>query len=269
MLRLGFSATTVAGWVERGYLIRVLPKVYALGHTVPSREGDLWAAVLYAGPGAGLSHATGTQWCGLIEFAPKVIEVTTPRKIKSIPGVVRVYGRRSDLTRVRWRGIPVISIPEMMVDLAATADIRLVRKALANLDYRGQLDYELLRAACVKGKPGSNALRSALAGHQPKLAHANGPLEETFVEFCERWRLPIPRLNVRVHGILVDAYWPAAGLVVELDGHANHSSPAQRQRDRRRDLDLRTHGLTVLRYDWALLRERQQSVYGDIVAALG
>jgi Protein of unknown function (DUF559) len=167
-----------------------------------------------------------------------------------------------------WSGIPVTSNPRTVVDLAATEDVRLVRRALANLDYRGQLDYGALRAACVNGRPGSHALRNALAAHEPRLAYANGALEEMFLELCERWRIPLPRLNVHVHGILVDAYWPDARLVVELDGHANHSSPAQRRRDRRRDLDLRGHGVTVLRYDWDLLRKEQRTVRRDIIAAL-
>ena len=71
-------------WVETGYLTRVLPRVYAVGHTAPSREADLWSAILYAGPGAMFSHATAAHWRGLIDYPPHVIEVTTPRKTRSI-----------------------------------------------------------------------------------------------------------------------------------------------------------------------------------------
>jgi len=44
--------------LERGrYLHPELLRVYAVGHRAPSVEADVTAAVLYAGPGAMLSHA--------------------------------------------------------------------------------------------------------------------------------------------------------------------------------------------------------------------
>jgi very-short-patch-repair endonuclease len=52
---------------------------------------------------------------------------------------------------------------------------------------------------------------------------------------------------------MVDAYFPDQGLVVELDGDANHRTGAQRRRDRRNEMILRGLGLEVLHYDWALL----------------
>ena len=41
----------------------------------------------------------------------------------------------------------------------------------------------------------------------------------------------------------VDLYWPAHGLVVEVDGYAAHSSPTAFERDRRKDADLTRRGL--------------------------
>src|SRR5207302_7376385 len=84
---LGVSDDQVRRWVEGAYLVPKLPKVFALGHGAPSREADLWAAVLYAGPNAALSHATGAHWLGLIEYPPARIEVTTPRRIGSLRGI--------------------------------------------------------------------------------------------------------------------------------------------------------------------------------------
>src|SRR5436305_12737750 len=80
---LGVDRKTINRWVKQGYLHRVLPHVYAVGHDAPSVEGDLAAAVLYAGPGAMLSHATAVWWWGLIEKQPHTIHVSTPRKCRS------------------------------------------------------------------------------------------------------------------------------------------------------------------------------------------
>jgi len=136
------------------------------------------------------------------------------------------------------------------------------------LDYRKQLDPAALMAICGSGKRGSSALRAALATHQPRLAYANGELEERFLRWCESWKVPLPKLNARLHGHIVDAYWPERGLVIELDGYANHSSPAQISRDRHRDLVLRSHGLRVVRYDWALLEYEPLAMHADLIAQL-
>ena len=95
-----------------------------------------------------------------------------------------------------------------------------------------------------------------------------GPgLRDDFLEFCERRGIPVPTFNVTLHGIRVDAHWPEHNLVVEVDGYANHSSRAQLRRDKRNDLVLRSHGLTVLRYDWALLHESPDQVHEDLLRA--
>lgn len=263
---LGVGRGEIEVWIKRQTLVRVLPRVYALGHLAPSREGDLWAAVLYAGPNAALSHATAAQWRGLIDYPPAVIEVSSPRRIDSRAGI-RVYGRRP-VERSLHNGIPVTSVAQTGVDLAAVAQLRLVRKALARLDFRHQLDVAALEAACGCGKPGSGALRRALAAHQPRLARTNGRLEFDFFEWCETWDVPLPLVNERVHGVLADAYWPAHGVVVELDGGDNHSSPAQRRRDMANDLLFRSHGLVVLRYDWDLIHVRPRAVHDDLTRTL-
>lgn len=264
---LGLAPSTVHGWEAQGYLTRVLPRVYAVGHTAPSREADLWAAVLYAGPGAMLSHGTAARWLGLIDHAPGVIEVSTSRKVRSLPGI-RVYGRRGGLVRATHRGMPVTSIPEMMVDLAATQGQRVLNRALGQLDFRKLLDVDSLLAACGSGRRGAARLRDGIQAYDPRRKYANGRLEEDFLDLCSRRGLPLPVLNTYVHDIKADAYWPGPGLVVELDGDDNHSSSAQRRRDRRNDLALRSHGLSVLRYDWELVHEHPGEVCADVLLNL-
>ncbi len=164
--QLGLSNGAITSWIDHGHLVRVLPKVYAVGHVAPSREADLWAGILYAGPGAMLSHGTAAHWRGLIDYPPPTIEVATPRDIKSTGGV-KVYARRQ-YKRDSYARLPVAPIPETVVDLAATSSIKAVRRALANLDYRRELDLHALEAICTSGRRGSKRLREALQIHQPE-----------------------------------------------------------------------------------------------------
>jgi very-short-patch-repair endonuclease len=267
LVALAVHPSRVGRWVRGGYLRRVLPRVYAVGHAARSRDADLWAAVLYAGPGAALSHATAAHWMGLVDYGPAEIHVSTPRKVTSLPGI-RVHGRRAGLTRTIHNGIPVTTIPVVMVDLAAASGPRALNRALGQLDFQRLLDVDALAAACGSGQPGSKLLREAIDAYEPRRKYANGRLEEEFLELCRRRQLPLPALNARVHEIKVDAYWQRAGLVVELDSELAHSSAAQRRRDRRNDLTLRSHGLIVARYDWELVRGSPGEVCADVLRML-
>jgi predicted transcriptional regulator of viral defense system len=263
---VGLANATVAGWTKSGYLTRVLPKVYAVGHTAPSREADLWAAVLYAGPGAMLSHASAAHHRGLIIYPPGVIHLSTPReKVKSIRGVVTVHVQR-ERERSSHGGIPTTTNEQTVLDLAANPrDFALVRRALAVLDYRDELELAALDAICGKGRAGSRALRKALEVHQPELAHTNGKLEDAFLYLCERFGLRVPLFNRWMYGFPVDAYWPDQNLIVEVDGLDGHSKPAQLRKDRRKELTLREHGHNVVRYDWTLVKAASEQVAADLV----
>jgi hypothetical protein len=173
------STQLVSHWAASGYLYPELPTVYAVGHPGRSEESDLFAAVLYAGPGAGLTGITGGLWRGLVKWrAAAAIEISTPRKCRSLPAAdphnrlnraIAIRGRRPP-GRWTWNGIPTVPIPQLVLDLAATGDLELVRFVLAQMDYFRVLSERQLRAACGRGVPGSGTLAAALANQQPLLA---------------------------------------------------------------------------------------------------
>jgi hypothetical protein len=130
------------------------------------------------------------------------------------------------------------------------------------------LDLEALGALVGRGRPGSAKLLKALDVHQPKLALTRSKLEQTFFALCETHSIPLPEINVKVAGWLVDAYWPEQGLVVELDGYDNHRSPAQIRRDRRKELGLRHVGLMIARYSSEQVETEAAAVAADVLNSL-
>ncbi|HEY2435735.1 MAG TPA: hypothetical protein VGH93_01040, partial [Solirubrobacteraceae bacterium] len=229
---LGVSRQSISNWVKKGYLLPSLPRVYAVGHNAPSVEADLAAALLYAGPGAMLSHATALWWLGLIDHQPAPIQVSTPRRCRSRRGI-KVHQRREH--RRSWRkGLPLTSVAQALLDFAAVASLNRVRVVLANAEYHRLLDVEEVQAILGPGRPGGAKLRKALERHQPKLAHARSPVEVAFFELCEQFGVELPQVNARVHGWTVDFLWRDAGVVVEVDPPGNHHTPAQIDRDRRK-----------------------------------
>ena len=262
---LGIDDKTIVRWAHGGYLHQVHPRVYGVGHCAPSVEADLTAAVLYAGPGAMLSHATALWWLGMVDTHPPRIQVSTARRCQSLRGV-NVHGRRG-CRRVWHKGLPTTDLEQALLDYASVAPLERVRHALANADYHQLLDLPALRAVAGCGRPGSVKLQRALKRHEPKLAHTRSPLERLFLPLCERVGIPLPDVNVYIGGVRVDAVWRDRKLVVELDGRDNHSSWAQIQTDRRKELRLRAAGYDVVRYGTQQLEEQTKEVEADLLRA--
>ncbi|HTX31430.1 MAG TPA: type IV toxin-antitoxin system AbiEi family antitoxin domain-containing protein [Solirubrobacteraceae bacterium] len=263
---LGVDNKAVSAWLKQGYLHRRLPGVFAVGHSAGDIKADLSAALLYAGPGAMLSHATAAWWWGLLDDPTRLIHVSTPRQCRSQPGV-KVHARRT-LPRIRHNGLPTTTLPQTFLDLAATEPLRTVRRALAKADYARILNLPAIQAALGPGRLGTPKLRTALRDHDPRLARTKSQNEVLFLEIIEAAGLPMPETNVYIAGWEVDALWREQRIAVEIDGPGNHRSPAQVRRDRRKELALRKHGLTPIRYSDEQLRESRGEIIAELTALL-
>ncbi len=114
--------------------------------------------------------------------------------------------------------------------------------------------------------PGTPSLR-------PFVTAPSGPtkseFEDAFLAFAETHGLPRPQTNVRVGGHLVDAWFAAEQVVVELDGYAYHSSQESFESDRDRDADLLARlGIPTLRVTWERMTERPAQEVGRLRAIL-
>jgi very-short-patch-repair endonuclease len=73
---------------------------------------------------------------------------------------------------------------------------------------------------------------------------------------------------VRLHGYLVDAYWPAEGLVVEFDGWDGHGHRLAFESNRKRDQVLLANGIGVMRVTGRHLKVEPVAVAARIAMAL-
>jgi Protein of unknown function (DUF559)/Transcriptional regulator, AbiEi antitoxin len=258
----GYNDTAVARLVARGYLVRVHPAVYAVGHQPLRIEGRLLAALLLAGTGAALSHTTAAWWWGLIETRPSVIHVATPHRPAPARGL-RVH-RPREVERVIERRLAVTPVARTLLDLAAIVDFATLRGALAEADHRKLLDPGTVLAGARRGRPGARALRLALARHLPELANTGNEFEAKFLLLVEKAGLPVPEMNGRVEGLMVDALWRSERVVVELDGHATHANPVANEEDRRREMMLRRAGFRVCRYTWQQVARQPELLLRDL-----
>ncbi len=264
---LDVAPGTIRRWVATGYLLRVLPRVYAVGHSANDERTRLFSLVLLAGPHAGLSHGTSAHWRGWLRHPVRSTHLSTPRRIRVRMHGVSFHGGRG-LDRELVDGVPCTTIIQTLFDVAATEPLKLVMRSLAQLDYERKLDADAIRAACGRGRPGSRALLTAVDSYTPQLARTKSDLEDDFLYLCRRFGVPLPEVNTLVHGIEVDCHWPDLDLVVELDGAGNHGTSAQRNTDQNRALKLRAHGVPVLRYTYDQVHTRGATVAADVLAQL-
>ncbi len=115
LLEAGVTRTEIAHRLRRGDLIAVFRGVYRVGHTAPSTEAGYTAAVKAGGDEALLSGQAAGHLLELLKGAPPAPEVTAP-KARRVKGVRVRRGRRQGTV---WRGIPVTTVAETIVDLAA------------------------------------------------------------------------------------------------------------------------------------------------------
>lgn len=271
---LGVGRRTIERWLASGRLQAAHREVYAFGPRPLTKRGKWLAAVLAMGPGAFLSHRSAVALWGLAGDRPKV-DVNAPRGRQVRPGRasgIKVHRCKFEPHEVTVRdGIPVSTVARTLFDLAErslphelksawdeASRLRLLRvPEVARVYERG-----LGRRRARKG------IRPFLAAEQRHIEDTASPLEDRFAAFVVANRLPPPHTNVLVDGDEVDALWPDARLIVELDSWEFHSHRAAFENDRDRDTDHLLAGYRTIRVTHRRLSEEPDRLAAQIRALL-
>jgi very-short-patch-repair endonuclease len=166
--------------------------------------------------------------------------------------------------------IPVTSVPRTLFDLAAVSSVENVEFAMREAEYLRLYDELSLSDLLARypGRRGSRTIKVCLARRAEHGGRTRSRLEEVFVPFLRRHRLPLPRLNawIELGGSWkqVDCLWAGERVVVELDGFAGHGTHIAFRQDRARDRRLRVAGYDVVRIAWAQLEEEPEAIAADL-----
>ncbi len=248
LLRLGLGEEAIRYRVKLGRLLPVYAGVYAVGHKPTSYIDRAAAAVLACGDGAALSHCSAACLWGFLKPWSVPFHVTAPEAHRR-QGIV-VHRCRS-LTRADIRshqGLRVTSPARTVLDVAPALDERR-RRRMVNDAQHTYLQLSALADAIERfpHHPGAKLLGRYVD-------HPAGPSrsdwEDDFVAYCERYGLPRPVINARVHGYEVDAWFPEHRVVVELDSWRFHKTRDQFEHDRDKDAALLAHDIVTVRITW-------------------
>jgi hypothetical protein len=249
---LGLARGGVAARARAGRLHRVHRGVYAVGHTVLTVNGRRMAAVLAAGPGAVLSHASAAALWDIRPTSATRIDIS----VRSAGGRAKRPGLRIHRTPTlqtdeitAHQGIRVTSPARTLLDLASSLPRRALERALDEAEIRELYDRRALEAVALAhaGERGARALAEALAQDgDPVLTDSE--LEEIMLGLCDEQQLERPTPRAWVAGLRVDFLFAASRLVVETDGYRYHRTRRAFERDRERDAILARAGYRTLRF---------------------
>jgi very-short-patch-repair endonuclease len=231
--------------------------IYATYTGTPTREAKLWAAVLWAGKGAMISHQTAAELQEFTEKTDRDIHVTVPSNRhplgKPMPGVVVHRSSQSQRVGDVANRLPHTYVADTVLDLVATARTMddayaWVSRAVA----RGKANVAELRNALERRSrfPGRSWLSDALAEAQDG---SNSGLELRYTRDVERAHgLPEAKRQARraIDGTThyKDNLYELYRICVELDGVAYHRD--RQHQDRHRDnVNLAVDDVRTFRFD--------------------
>ncbi len=264
LLAAGVTRDEIRERLENGGLLREYRGVYRVGHRAPSVEACYLAAVRACGDGAALSGKAAAFLYGLIRVVAPRPEVTTLTR-REVP---RVTTRRSHvIEKTAYRRIPIITVPEVLIDLAACLSLNDLARACHEADVKygttpEQVEAALTRRPRVKG---ARSLRRVLNDDQPV---SLSRLESRLHQLLRENGLPLPATNKRVGRHRVDCRWERPPLTVELDGYRYHRSRHAWEQDRRRERDARARGDAFRRYTWGDVFESPGAMLAELRAVI-
>jgi very-short-patch-repair endonuclease len=261
LVELGVTDRAIEWWVRTRRLHRIHRGVYALGHPVLSLRARWIAALLACGPSSMLSHRSAGVHHGLIDDDQSVIDITTTGGRGYLENI-RVHRRK--LEAIRHDGLPVTSIDQTLLDLAAHLTPRQLERAVDEAHRRGHC----LANQDRRGRKGASSLNALAARNLQGHTVTRSELEERFLKLVRRAQIPDPELNVHIEGFLVDAVWRQQRVVIELDGARYHDQPGVRANDRRRDAALTIAGWRVIRYGWEDVTVHHERTARELTALL-
>jgi very-short-patch-repair endonuclease len=257
-------------------LIRLHHGVFKLGSTKPNLDQLEMAAILAAGQGAVLSHASAARRLGLDVPAIDSVQVTIPasRVAPKLTGVRVSRSRELTERDVTRRGpFRLTHLARTMIDLASVLDAGWLRATLDSALRQKQTNFAWISRALNndgRGRRGAKRLRTLLTEHRLQDEIPDSALESLAMELARATgRKPRLHWNIVERGRLiaeVDFAWPEVRLCVELDGWAEHGTRAAFVHDRLRDRTLLKLGWMVLRYTWYDVIGDGESLVSELVS---
>jgi very-short-patch-repair endonuclease len=257
-----------------GRWLRVLPGVYLTATGKAGSDQLLMAALLYGGEGSMITGLAALRRYKIPVPDTRTIDIMIPagRRRAShdfvlVHRTTRIPRRFSALGPIRF-ALPARAVADAALGLGGLAEVRAV---VAGAVQRNCCTVAEVAAELDQGPHrGSGRLRAALDEVGEGIRSA---AESDLRILVRRAGLPHPLYNAELYlgerlVAVPDAWWPAAGVAVEVDSREWHLSPGDWEKTMRRHAELTALGILVLHFSPRQIRTDPREVIAAIRAAL-
>jgi hypothetical protein len=253
---------------------RLLPGVYLTVTGTPTRAQAEIAAVLYAGPASVITGLAALRRHRVRVPETRTVAVLIPagrvrrsRSLVSIRPTVRMPAHLCSDGPVQF-ALPPRAVADAARELG---NFREFRALVADAVQQRRCRIDRLADELEQGPVRHSAwLRQALAEVADGIRSG---AEGDFRDLLRRAGLPMPMFNARLYAgqtfiAVADAWWPEAGVVVEVESRAWHLAPEDWESTLRRSARLSALGIIVVHITPGQIRTEPARVAADIGAAL-
>jgi len=260
----GFDKHAVARKLASGDWRQLDYRVFALASAAATWERQLWVALL-SRPRAVVGGQSAAFLHGFKGFARAKPTIVVPGSSNARSRIARVVRAEhyDDLVVDRVRGFPVTSIPETLLTLAGDMTPIRFEGLFDDLLLSGRLDLDELESVTEREQSrrrrGIVLLRHLLDDRKPTApSHDSSYLEAMLERVLRKATLPDwtreYMFSLGGKPCRVDVYIANWKLVIEADGRNWHARMADFEEDRRRDNELATRGIQVIRLTYRMLK---------------
>lgn len=252
----------------------LVPGVYATFTGAATSEQKEIAALLYAGPGSVITGQAAMAAHGINNLGRTVVDVLIPATSRRIDQSFVHLLRTSRMPSVVYKigELRYVPVARAVADAARQLrDMGEVRSIAASAVQWRKVSVAELAAELDQGQTsGSSRFRAALVEVAEGIESA---AEADLRKLIKRSGLPDPVYNPRLYAgekfiAMPDAWWPEAGVAVEVDSRQWHLSPADWERTMARHSRMSALGITVLHYPPSRLHGEPRLVVAEIRSAL-
>lgn len=251
LLDAGHTRHSIQHRADEGLLMPAHPGVYLDAASPATRERDIMAATLWAGPSAAASSVTAAGLLGLMS-SPLLVDVAVDRFMRRRPGLrLHRVGNLEPRDKILVGSIPVTSPARTLIDVAAVATEEALEVALEAALRERLLTVPDLRSRLMalgtSGRKGAGVLLDLLDLRQRGEVPTASTLETLLARAVRAGELPPPVRQHPVHdedGLVgyLDFSYPWALLDLEADSFRWHTGRLDWRRElRKRNRLMRLH----------------------------
>lgn len=233
----------------------LLPGVYLTVTGIPTLEQLEMAAMLYGGRGTVITGVASLRYKHLVLPETKVIDILIPASVRRQSTPLVTVHRTTRLPKtVTVRGLRHFALPARAVADAARdmTDLREARALVSSAVQERCCSVATIAAELHAGPRQGSALLAKVL--EEAAAGTRSAPEAELRALIRKARLPMPLFNARLFlpdGTFIakpDAWWPEAGVAVEIDSRQWHYRAADWEHTMDRHSSMGQHSIVTLHF---------------------